>query len=356
MNSFPSATAFWHRFKTLLKPRIANLKRTLLAFSWGRGLALMVVAVAIFAPLGIYLDIATNNSNSLDWIRATESNTESNVESGSTTIRNLGLFVAAIFALYIAVWRSVVAGRQAQIAQQDLLNERYQKGAEMLGSKTLSVRLGGIYALQRLATEYPGQYYVLVMGLLCAFVRHPTQDESIEAKELYDDEGGVHYPPLREDVQSILSMFRYRDQVKVEIEKKNEFDIDLRRSDLRGAVLTGLNLSGSNLLLAKLHGAYLVCADLSHADLTSAVLCDAQVQGANMSGTVLSSTNVSKAVFYGTSASNPPKDIPVRGLTQKALNMARAEYRKLPHLQGVLDADTGCSLVWSGRTYHPEEM
>ena len=69
----------------------------------------------------------------------------------STTIRNLGLVIGGTMAMVLAIWRSIVAERQAETAQGSLHNERYQKGAEMLGSVVLAVRLGGIYALQRLA-------------------------------------------------------------------------------------------------------------------------------------------------------------------------------------------------------------
>ena len=123
-------------------------------------------------------------------------------ESNSTTVRNIGFIIAGALALVFAVWRGVLAQRQArtaelqaetalrqtdaaqlqvessqrqtEIAQQGLLNERYQKGAEMLGSEVLAVRLGGIYALQRLAEEHPGQYHVQIMELFCAYVRNPT--------------------------------------------------------------------------------------------------------------------------------------------------------------------------------------
>ena len=53
-------------------------------------------------------------------------------EPGSTTVRNLGLIVAAIIAFPLAIWRSIVADRQSKTAQQQsetaqrgLLNERY---------------------------------------------------------------------------------------------------------------------------------------------------------------------------------------------------------------------------------------
>ena len=69
-------------------------------------------------------------------------------ESSSATIRNLALVVSVVVALPLAIWRSMVAARQAETAYRGLLNERYQKGSEMLGSNVLSVRLGGIYALR----------------------------------------------------------------------------------------------------------------------------------------------------------------------------------------------------------------
>ena len=75
-------------------------------------------------------------------------------ESLSATVRNVGVVIGGVIAILFAVWRSIVAARQATTAQLGLLNERYQKGAEMLGSKVLAVRLGGIYALDRLAREY----------------------------------------------------------------------------------------------------------------------------------------------------------------------------------------------------------
>ena len=101
-------------------------------------------------------------------------------ESSSTTIRNLSLVIAAIIGLPLAIWRSIVAERQADAAQRQsetarrgLLNERYQKGAEMFGSGRLSVRLGGVYALALLAREHPGDYHLEIVSLFCAFVRNP---------------------------------------------------------------------------------------------------------------------------------------------------------------------------------------
>ena len=106
-------------------------------------------------------------------------------ESSSATIRNLALVVSVVVALPLAIWRSMVAARQAETAYRGLLNERYQKGSEMLGSNVLSVRLGGIYALRSLAEEHPEEYHVQIMRLFCVFVRHPIDTNDPQSKETF---------------------------------------------------------------------------------------------------------------------------------------------------------------------------
>ena len=131
--------------------------------------AFWLVLVAVVLVCSILLPAA-----GWDWLRSVESG--GGGESNSTTIRNVGFLIAGVLALVFAVWRGVLLQRQAETSkrqsetsEQGLLNERYQKGAEMLGSEVLAVRLGGIYALQRLAEEHPEQYHIQVLRLLCAF-------------------------------------------------------------------------------------------------------------------------------------------------------------------------------------------
>ena len=90
-----------------------------------------------------------------EWLRSESQ------ESRGTTIRNAFLIIGGLVAVLLAIWRSRMSERQTQvsneqtkaalkqagISHQSLLNERFQNGAEMLGSNTISVRLGGIYAL-----------------------------------------------------------------------------------------------------------------------------------------------------------------------------------------------------------------
>ena len=212
-------------------------------------------------------------------------------ESGSTTIRNLGLVIAAIVALPLAIWRSIVAERQAttaqrqsETAQRGLLNERYQKGAEMLGSSVLAVRLGGIYALDRLAREHPGDYHLQIMSLLCAFARNPPPSGKEDAK-------------VREDVRAIMTAVVERSEAQIEREEQENYRLDFSRANLKGAFPEGAvpaqaNLKGAVLANANLEGAFLYRANLKGASLGDANLEEAVLANVNLEGAYLCRANL----------------------------------------------------------------
>ena len=125
-----------------LDSRVRNISHRILGFLEDRlaPFTVMVLAVVVLTLSILFWD---------SW---------SGEESDGMAIRNLVLVIAAIAALPLAIWRNKVAERQAataqrqsETAQRGLLNECYQKGAEMLGSGVLTGRLGGIYTLARLA-------------------------------------------------------------------------------------------------------------------------------------------------------------------------------------------------------------
>ena len=218
-----------------------------------------------------------------DWLSETEPNLPP--ESRSTTIRNAGFVIAGAIALVFAVWRGVVAQRQSETSQQGLLNERYQRGAEMLGSEVLSVRMGGIYALQRLAGEQAREYHCQIMGLLCSFARHPTRDDAIvlrsDGKPEGNDEQGGH---IREDVQAVMELLAWRSETVIALEEESASVLDLRGADLRGLHLWGAKLCKANLDGARLQGSNLTDANLSQSSLEGADLSKSEIIMANLSG------------------------------------------------------------------------
>ena len=118
--------------------------------------------------------------------------------AGLEAIRDYGLLIAAIFAFPLGFWRSRVAELQADAAQQTLLNERYQRGAEMLGSEVLGVRLAGIYALESLAKEHPRQYHIQIVNCSapsCAIRREVKDEKKAKIRlKTYRSQSGLSAP------------------------------------------------------------------------------------------------------------------------------------------------------------------
>ena len=186
------------------------------------------------------------------------------LQENSETLRNISLVFASLIGLPLLGWRGITAYRQANIsqgqadtAQQSLLNERYQKGAEMLGNSALAVRMGGIYALQRLTEDHPKQFYIQMMELLCAFVRLPTEDKNLKQRQM-EDEGKHDKASLsvREDVQAVIVAIGSLRKTGKELEK-DDFKLNLQRAHLRSGDFPGVNLSGANLSGANLSRAHL---------------------------------------------------------------------------------------------------
>ena len=124
----------------------------------------------------------------------------------------------------------------------------------MLGKDVLTVRLGGIYALQRLAEERSEQYCVEIMQMFGAFVRNPTGVE--ERKE---------GQTVLEDVQAIMTAIGTRSEAGVGLEETADFKLYLRGAHLSRANLRYANLSDATLTGADISGASLTRANLSRA-------------------------------------------------------------------------------------------
>ena len=232
-------------------------------------------------------------------------------ESGSTTIRNIALVTVGLIALPLAIWRGVVANRQANTAQQGLLNERYQKGAGMLGSEVLSVRLGGIYALQRLAEEWPDQYHIQIMRLFCAFVRLPTRDQNLVSGRAVIEPGTTL--GIRQDVEAVMQMMGSRAKSRITLERIADFKLDLRGADLptaqfldadlSNALFYNSNLSGANFANTDLTDCFLIYSDLSRAQFYNVNFTRTGLRSANLSGTLLQDADLSRRNLHNVNLS-----------------------------------------------------
>ena len=158
----------------------------------------------------------------------------------------------------------------------------------MLGNNLLSARLGGIYALQRLATDHPDQYHIQVMELFCAFARHPA--EAVQAIDWHNvdlEEIFQKSSPLREDFQAVMNAIQNRSHAGRDLENHLSFQLDLHSANLTKANLDLFDLSGANLNGTILLGTTCSSTNFSGASLIDAVLYRSCLNFANLSDTRL---------------------------------------------------------------------
>ena len=128
----------------------------------------------------------------------------------------------------------------------------------------MAIRLGGIYALERIAKDSEKDHGP-IMEVLTAYVR-----ENAPSREEEDTPDGPGPPPT--DIQAILTVIGRRKTT--DDNRRNEL-LDLRDTQLVRTTLVGADLSQAilyraNLSEANLDGAILVGANLYRATLSAA--------------------------------------------------------------------------------------
>ena len=150
------------------------------------------------------------------------------------------------------------------------VTDRYAKAIEQLGSDKLDVRIGGIYALERVARD-SARDHPTVMEVLTAFVREHSREQWPLPEHGTTDPAPP--PERRPDVQAALTVIGRRHASR---------DIPGRPIDLARADLTRADLTDALLFRADLTGACLAQADLARPDLAGARLARADLTGANL--------------------------------------------------------------------------
>jgi hypothetical protein len=164
------------------------------------------------------------------------------------------------------------ANRTYRLTQQGQLTERYTKAIEQLGSDKLDVRLGGIYALERMAVDSKRDHPTVV-EVLSAFVREHSQPPTEPSSDAADANGEASTPSPGPrpptDVQAAVTVLGRLPQ-----------RAGVRRGALSFAHLEGADLTGAHLEGAILHGTHLQGAILRGAHLEGAILRGAHLEGA----------------------------------------------------------------------------
>lgn len=118
-------------------------------------------------------------------------------------VRNLVLIVTAVIGLGLLVWRSIVAQKQVNLASRAHGMDRFQKGAEMLGSERVSIRLSGIIYLHALAISEPRRFGSVCMDVMEKMIKERCREEKelLEASTETTLKGVPTYEPVRSDIE-----------------------------------------------------------------------------------------------------------------------------------------------------------
>jgi len=232
------------------------------------------------------------------------------------TLTQIVLGAFGLILLYLT-WRRV------RITEQGHITERYTQAIEQLGKMegdkpNVEVRLGGIYALERIALDSPRDHWT-IMEVLTAYVRRnaPVPDDGADLARPSEDLAKVGT-----DIQAILTVLGRRRRGARREKEGQRLDLaatDLSGANLEGAHLEGANLDDAHLEMAYLGEAHLEGAMLDNTHLEGAGFLDAHLEWADLSEADLEEANLLCAHLEGAS-----------GLTvqqvKAARNWERAHY------------------------------
>lgn len=180
---------------------------------------------------------------------------------------------------------AVVTLRQVRANREGHTIGLFTKAIEQLASEDLSVRHGGVYALELLA-ELDPNYRGHAHALLTAFIRQHAPWPPVRPEEELAAERARYHGGAADDIGAALGVLG-RGSV---IEPGDSSELE--SVDLREASLTGLAIPNLCLAHANLAGADLRDANLAGATLADVILRDADLRGANLTGADLSGADL----------------------------------------------------------------
>ncbi|MFH1805397.1 MAG: pentapeptide repeat-containing protein [Pseudomonadota bacterium] len=300
-----------------LKSEIDYAKNTLLGGFIGAFLILFVLIFLLVSIAVLLMIVATVFEGGL-FI----------ADGQAEVIRNLGLLLAATVGLPFLVWRSIVAQKQVNVAEQGHITDRINEAVQGLGAEkvvkqikktprykkenddwlfekgkpvpalrpdgepiidvenfeesvpNLEVRIGSIYALERIALDSPRDH-IQIMEILCAYLR-----ENAPAKSLNPSQPKItERPKVRTDIQAVISIIGRRTKKQIEIEWKNRYRLDFRNTDLSGGDFRYGDFSGAKFHSCRLEAAMFDRALLHGSQLFGSLLNYASFMNAELRGT-----------------------------------------------------------------------
>jgi len=293
-----------------------------------------VLAVLVLVIVGIWVVWKVPEwqvQHSLDTALRADSAKQLELEDNfrKTIVQSLGGAIVLLGLYYSA--------RTFGLSRQGHITDRFTKAIEQLGKlngdhPSIEVRLGAIYALERIAIDSPRDHWT-IMEILTAYVR---LNAPLDPGHRYSES-----EEPRTDIQAILTVLgrrktgptRERPERRLDLSASRLCGADLYETNLQLANLQGANLQGATLSDANLRGAYMSQANLqgaymNHANLQGATLSDANLQGAYMPQANLQGANLNQANLQDASLDEANlQDASPQYANLQGANLAKANLR-----------------------------
>lgn len=218
-----------------------------------------------------------------------------------TIARIIGGLVILV-GVYLTFRRARATDENVRVLEEGQITERYTRAVEQLGSDKMEIRLGGIYALERIAKDSPRDHWP-IMEILTAYIRSRVPVEKLvdTERQTSGKDAKIQKPSI--DIEAALTVIRRRELMH---ENMKTPALDLTCVDLRGANLNGAHiekaivsrsdLSHSFFVQAHLDGSDFSQAGLAHAyfqgaSLVEAEFCQSDLEGANLEGAIMKGVN-----------------------------------------------------------------
>jgi Pentapeptide repeats (8 copies) len=191
--------------------------------------------------------------------------------------------------------------RQLQVNKEGQVTERFTRAIDHLGHEAVDVRVGGIYALERIAKDSPYDRRTIA-EVLANYIRlHSPWPPSLPGQYQPDaDLAAIPVLGIRApDVHAAIVVIGRNKFFAQAVGRLQLPGVDFRRAFLSDSHLVGVNLRNSNLGGARLEWANLREANLYKTNLRKAEFLRTDLSDAKLPGAYLRETDLAQCILNG---------------------------------------------------------
>jgi Pentapeptide repeats (8 copies) len=334
-----------------------NPQHKKLLLGLGVSMVLIVVILAVWKipqrqlePLKAKIQRERNSLQPQDRLKLEHDARKLENDARTTLIQAVG-GLALLIGLYFTAktWHTTQEGQ---------VTDRFTKAINHLGEtgpEKLAIRLGGIYALERIARDSERDHWP-IMEILTNYIieRAPWPPKGDQLPEGGQEvESNSLRAKLAIDIQAVLTVLGRRNRT---FEQEDQ-SLNLQRTDLRGADLQHLHLERANLSEAHLERAIFGQVHLEKALLIEAHLEGALLIGTHLEGAALIGANLKGCWFptaYLKGADFLDADLDGADFRVAHLNGSRnLTIEQLASVETLYDADLDLPLLEQIRQQYP---